>query len=30
MTAAPKPVYDEAQVITALTTQDGTAPSIAW
>jgi serralysin len=26
----PKPVYDEAQVIAALTTQDGAAPSIAW
>lgn len=26
----PKPVYDNAQVIAALTTQDGAAPSIAW
>jgi serralysin len=26
----PKPIYDEAQVITALTTQDGAAPSLAW
>jgi hypothetical protein len=25
-----KPVYDEAQIITALTTQDGTQPSLAW
>jgi serralysin len=26
----PKPVYDTGQIITALTTQDGAAPSIAW
>jgi serralysin len=26
----PKPVYDNSQIITALTTSDGTAPSIAW
>ena len=26
----PKPVYDSGQIVTALTTQDGTAPSVAW
>ncbi|MFQ5567499.1 MAG: M10 family metallopeptidase C-terminal domain-containing protein, partial [Paracoccaceae bacterium] len=26
----PKPVYDTAQLINALTTQDGAAPSVAW
>ncbi len=26
----PKPVYDTGQIITALTTKDGAAPSIAW
>jgi hypothetical protein len=28
--AVPKPIYDEAQVVTALTTQDGAAPSLSW
>jgi serralysin len=27
---APKSVYDTGQIITALTTQDGAAPSVAW
>jgi len=27
---APKPVYDTGQIITALTTKDGAAPSLAW
>jgi serralysin len=30
MSGLDKPVYDETQLITALTTQDGTAPSLAW
>ncbi|MGR3716427.1 MAG: M10 family metallopeptidase C-terminal domain-containing protein [Thermohalobaculum sp.] len=30
MSHAPKPVYDTGQIITALTTKDGAAPSVAW
>ena len=28
--SAPKPVYDNGHIITALTTKDGTDPSVAW
>jgi serralysin len=30
MSQVPKPVYDSGQIVTALTTKDGAAPSVAW